>query len=110
MLKKIIFCVLILCVVGIVQPAMAGWTGSGVVTKLQLGSTGNLYITTSATPINPAGCAGTTYTLLSTFSSFNRYYAMLMSARASGDSVRLFINDTTCNGGYPLIQGLIQQD
>lgn len=111
MLKKLIICGLLcgllLCVA---QPAVAGWSASGVVTKLQLGSTGNLFITTSATPINPAGCPYATYFLSSTFSAFNRYYAMLMSARASGDGVRIYINDTTCNAGYPLIQGAIQED
>ncbi len=84
-------------------------TDPGTVTKLQLGSTGHLFMTTTAPKINPALCVSTTYFLDTTFPSFNRYYAMLLTAKATGDLVVLRIDDTTCVSGYPKIQGIEQR-
>ena len=107
MIKKIAIGVVFgLCVA---QTASAAWTAGGSVTKLQMGGVGDLFITTSATKINPANCPSTTYFLANTYSAFKSYYAMLLTAKAAGDNVKLFISDSTCtSGGYPLIQGAQQ--
>ena len=102
-MKKVLLACLIL---SFSQTAYAAWTSKVTVTKLQLGSTGSLWITTSGTRINPAGCSAVTYHIDADFPPFDRYHAMLLSAKASGNEVKLYVNDNTCVNDYPKIQGL----
>lgn len=106
-MKKIVLAGALL---GASQLAGAAWTASGTVTKLQMGSAGDLFLTTTAALHNPAACTSSTYFLANDYAAFNSYYAMLLTAKAAGDNVKLYISDSTCtSGGYPLIQGAIQE-
>ena len=105
-IKKFMFSMVLL---GASQAAYAEWTQAGNVTKVQLGSAGDLFITTTAPLINPAGCTASTYFISASYEPFNKYYASLLTAKAAGTPVKLFISDTACNGAYPLIQGMTNE-
>lgn len=92
--------------------AHAANTAQGSVGVLTFSDGGNLFFSTSATPINPAGCAASSYVIAFSNAQFKNYYAMMLTAQASGSNVIVRISDTSCLnlGGttYPRVQ-LVQQ-
>jgi len=92
--------------------AQAANTAAGTVGVLTFSDGGNLFFTTSAAPINPAGCAASSYVIASTNAQFRNYYAMMLTAQASGADVIIRISDTSCltlgTVTYPRVQ-LVQQ-
>lgn len=108
-MKKILLGLTILLVT---NGAQAADTGLGTIGALTFSDGGNLFFNTSATPINPAGCTSTSYVIAGVNAQFKNYYAMMLTAQASGSDVLIRISDTSCLnlGGtnYPRVQ-LVQQ-
>lgn len=87
-------------------------SGQGTVGVLTFSDGGNLFFTTTATAINPAGCVASSYVIASTNAQFKNYYAMMLTAQASGSNVIIRISDTACitlgTATYPRVL-LVQQ-
>lgn len=76
--------------------ANAANSAAGTVGALTFSDGGNLFFTTSATRLNPANCAATSYVIAGTNPQFKNYYAMMLTAQASGSDVVVRIDDNVC--------------
>jgi len=76
--------------------AIAANTARAPITTITYSEGGNLYFTTSAPTINPAGCDAASYLIASTNPRIKNYYAMLLTADASNQKVLIQISDSQC--------------
>ena len=68
-------------------------TAPGTVTTSTFSDGGNLFFATTAPPLNPAGCAASSYVIASTNAQFTHYYAIMLTAASSGQDV--VVNQST---------------
>jgi len=92
-MKKIIF---VLALLMFSVGANATNSGAGNVTTTTFSDGGNLFFATSAAPINPAGCASTSYVIAGSNAQFRNYYAMLLTSAAGGSDVVVRVDPNSC--------------
>lgn len=113
-MKKSVFCMSVLLTVS--SHANAGWSESGTVARHYVNSNGGSYVSLTAPKHNPAGCANTNWYRYEKptatgdgNSAYNEISATLLAAKVSGRSVQVFIDDTTCSGGYAKLRHVIME-
>ena len=82
-------------------------TEFGTVTEISVGTSGNIIVAIDAPQLNPASCTFSGYQI-GDIAQRTEWYAQLLTAQASGSTVRLTLSPTQCNngGGNPRITAI----
>ena len=95
-MKKLLKLAAITCGVLVAGNVYAAKTAAVSITQISQGSSGNIFVEHTGTMLNPNSCPQTRYVIEPGDANKNTYMAILLTAKASANQVRLNVADTSC--------------